>query len=714
MKNIFLFSFLFLVSHFSGFGQVDHWETAVFADNQWTYRLGTSEPPADWMQASFDDSSWMVGEGGFGYGDDDDNTIINPTLSLYMRTSFEVVDLAAIEKAVLQADYDDAFVAYLNGVEFARGNFPANDPTPTYDQIPPTDHEAGLYDGILPESFWIADTDLSTLLQEGENVLAIQVHNYLISSSDMSSNFFLTFGINDNSNNYGETPDWFFPPLEYTRLPLVRILTNGQNIVNEPRIVADMYVTDNGTGNLNYFTDPPTGYNGKISIEIRGASSQFFPKNNYGFETQDENGENNNYPLLGMPAENDWILHGPFSDKSLIRNALSFDIGRSMMPYASRTRFCELVINNDYRGIYLMMEKIKRDPERVDISKLNPEDIEGDELTGGYIFQLDRDNEDVEEDGWYSPYGSNPFYAYHHPGYDDLLPVQRIYLRSWMNAFEAAMEASDFASTYEEYLDMESFVDYFLINELTKHIDAFKLSFYMYKRKDSNGGKLHLGPIWDFNLGYSNFDFECQPEPVGWIFPCTSRAFWLDKLLNVSAVQNKIACRWEELRQSTLATTVLMNRIDEMVNEISPSVEENFTRWNILDEYVWPNYFVGETHQEEVDYLKDWLTDRLTWMDQNMLGNPVDCISSDDIIPSTFSFEMLPNPVSTKSNFTFRSSHGSPANLTIYDSYGRITEELEIDANSTYEWVPNNIGPGVYFYSLQSGQQQLSGKLIKL
>ncbi|MFK7935317.1 MAG: CotH kinase family protein, partial [Saprospiraceae bacterium] len=298
---------------------IDHWETVVFNDDTWSYRVGTSQPPANWMQPDFDDSDWATGTGGFGYGDEDDNTIISPTLSVYIRIKFDLADTVKIRRALLHADYDDAFVAYWNGVEFARGNFGAAGTSPAFNDIPPIDHEADLYVGGVPEAFTVDAQTFNQLAKEGENVLAIQIHNFLLSSSDLSSNFFLSLGIADNSLDYEPTPDWFYEPFVFTssNLPLLRINTAFQTIVDEPKIVANLQIVDNGVGEMNFIDDPATDYDGQIAIEIRGASSQFFDKKNYGFETQLPDGENNNVSLLGMPAENDWILHGPYSDKSL-------------------------------------------------------------------------------------------------------------------------------------------------------------------------------------------------------------------------------------------------------------------------------------------------------------------------------------------------------------------------------------------------------------
>lgn len=715
MKPIAFLSFLLFTFTTYCQGQINHWETVIFNDDIWSYRIGFSEPNSNWMKTDYDDSSWSKAIGGFGFGDDDDNTLIPSVLSICIRKKFELIDTSAIKTVLLHADYDDAFVAYLNGIEFARGNFGAPGNIPSYNDTPDMYHEAELYQGGLPEAYPIYSESFEGLIQEGENTLAIQIHNVSSTSSDFSSNFFLSLGITDNSMNYYDTPDWFVLPEFQSNLPLLKINTFGQLILDDPRITAHLQVIDNGPGETNSTIDEPTDYNGRISLEIRGNSSQLYEKKNYGFETQDENGENNNVTLLGMPKENDWVLHGPYSDKSLIRNALTFQIGREMMDYASRTQFCELTINDNYQGIYLLMEKIKRDSERVDIANLKEEDIEGDELTGGYIVRIDWAEENSDSKGWSSPYGSNPYYSYYSPNAEKLQDVQKSYIQNWITDFESAMNQSNFAFTFEDYLDIESFIDYFLINEFTKQIDAFKLSFYMHKKKDSNGGKLHMGPIWDFNLGYSNFDFACLPEPYGWIHPCTSRVFWLEKILNVNSVRNKMNCRWEELRENVLDENFLMNAIDQMVTELGPAVNRNFDRYNILGQYIWPNYNIENTHEEEIDFLKEWILLRLNWMDNNIVGDAnFDCndIVSTDDLKTNASFTVYPNPFVNEINISFGKKNVDNGILRIYDVLGNLQTSMQISSLEAISL--NHLTPGIYFYEYKSRNSlEQKGKIVK-
>ncbi|MCJ7450051.1 MAG: CotH kinase family protein [Bacteroidales bacterium] len=332
MKKRFLLSLLLIASFLILVnGQsVNHWETAVYNNDKWKYFIGSSEPASDWRLLSFDDATWAEGTGGFGYGDNDDNTIIPVCTSVYLRRKFNVTDTGAISTALLNMDYDDAFVAYLNNVEIARvgisGVYPAYNQTGN-------DHEAAMYRGRQPELFLIDKKKLNICLLQGENILAVQVHNSTSTSSDLTSNVFLSFGITNTSNDYRPVPSWFIPPVEFTssNLPIIIINTQpGEIIMDEPKITADMKVIHNGGASLNYVTDPGNVYTGKIGIEIRGRYSASLPQKPYGIETRDLYGNNLDTSLLGLPSENDWILLANYNDKTFLRNFLAFEIFSEM------------------------------------------------------------------------------------------------------------------------------------------------------------------------------------------------------------------------------------------------------------------------------------------------------------------------------------------------------------------------------------------------
>ena len=704
----------------------DHWETAVYAGDNWAYLLPESELPSDWNTIGFDDSGWSTGPGGFGYGDEDDGTEIDPALSVYLRRIFAVTDAADLIHAILHADYDDGFVAYLNGTEIGR-SFNLGEPGTfvPYDETTSTDHEAQLYWGGYPEAYTLDSLQLASLLTAGENVLAVQVHNVGITSSDMSSNFYLSFGIADESTYYGPPPDWFEPPFVFNEstLPIVVIDTDGQEILNDPRIVVHMGIIDNDSG-INNMDDPFNGYDGQISIEIRGSSSQMFPKKQYALETQDIDGENLNVSILGMPAENDWILYAPYSDKSLLRNFLAYELARNMGRYASRTRFCELVINDDYKGLYIFMEKIKRDNNRVDISKLDPDETTGDDLTGGYILKVDKwDGEN--NDGWWSasplPEYDGTWYQYHYPEPDNIVDEQKDYINNYITDFElliAGESYNDPNAGYYDQVNLESFIDVSLMSEISKNVDAYRLSAFMYKDKDSEDGRLTMGPIWDYNLAFGNADYYEGWDPAGWQMDVELGGdgfkipFWWYRIWNDETFRIAFNQRWQELRQTVFSEEYIMNMIDSTIAVIDEAQIRNFQRWPILDQYVWPNAYVGGSYENEIDYLTDWITARLDWMDEQAM-------SADDdhqLIKSYSLDPAYPNPFNPTTTIEFSIPRTEFVTVKVYNLVGHeittlINDEL-FTGNYSIKWDGSHQPSGLYFVQIESGSFYKTRKMV--
>jgi len=210
---------------------------------------------------------------------------------------------------------------------------------------------------------------------------------------------------------------------------------------------------------------------------------------------------------MGLPVENDWILYAPYSDKTLIRNVLTYNLARDMGRYASRYRFCELVINGDYKGLYVLFEKIKRDDNRVNITEMGSEDNSGDALTGGYIIKKDKLDGDYIE-GWYSlplPGEYTMYYQFHYPKPNVITQEQRDYIINYFNEFEAFMASDNYndpLTGYQNIVNVHSFINFCIINELSNNLDGYRLSTFMYKDRDSIDGKLTLGPVWDYNIAY--------------------------------------------------------------------------------------------------------------------------------------------------------------------------------------------------------------------
>ncbi len=713
----------------------DHWETAVYPYNNWSYIVPVTEPPANWHNQGFDDSSWLIGPGGIGYGDEDDNTEIDPAISVYMRHTFNISDPSKLVQAIIHVDYDDGFVAYLNGLEIGR-SFNMGNPGDfiTFDGLANIEHEAVMYSGGIPEGHTIPSSILDSILTPGENVLAAQVHNVGSSSSDMTSNLYLSFCITDTATYYGPTPSWFSTPICFTEsnLPIVVIDTYGQEILNDPRIDAHMGIIDN-ENDINNINDPFNGYDGHINIEIRGSSSQTFPKKQYALETQDPDGENLNVSILGMPEENDWILYAPYSDKSLIRNYLAYNLALDMGRYASRTRFCEVVINDDYKGLYIFMEKIKRDDNRVDIARLDQDETTGDDLTGGYILKIDKwDGENNA--GWWSdaslPEYEGVWYQYHYPKPDDIVDEQRNYIMNFIDAFEIVMARPNYTGMttgYYSYVNLESFIDVSLMSEISKNVDAYRLSAFMYKDKDSEDGRLTMGPIWDYNLAFGNADYYAGWETVGWQMDVDLTGdsykipFWWYRIWADDIFKNAFYQRWLELRQSVFLEDHIMNKIDSATTLIAEAQARNFQRWPILDRYIWPNAYVGGSYINEIEYLKDWITERLAWIDQQVeLGIQTGIIIDDFYITSIY-----PNPFNSMTNIIFnipqneigsnRLKSDNNTYLEVLDIKGRwvdtIMNQFLEPGNHNFVWRSDQLSSGIYFVRLQYNGRYQTQKL---
>ncbi len=468
---------------------------------------------------------------------------------------------------------------------------------------------------------------------------------------------------------------------EKSHLPLVVIDTRGLTIVNEPKITALMKVIDNGPGQLNDPSDPGTDYDGYIGIEIRGQSSQMFPKKSYGLETRDESGNNLNVSLLGMPLEQDWILYAPYSDKSLLRNSLTFYLGSRMGDWQPRYRFCELYLNGSYNGIYMLMEKIKRDDNRVNINKLNPDEISGDDLTGGYIFKVDKTG-DLSSDMYFRTYPSNRYYnartykfTYVYPRYYEIVTQQKTYIQDYLLEMENTLNGTSFKDQetgFRKYLDIMSFVDFQIMQELTNNVDGYRYSTFFYKKKNSDGGKLFAGPLWDFDLAYGNVNYsELNLATNRWLYlnygPTENFTMhWWARLMEDPGYTRAFANRWKALRESSFMNDSIMNCIDTTVEYLGTAIARNFARWPILGTYVWPNYYIGTTHEQEVNWLKNWVRARLAWLDMNV---PVRVLS--DTSAGAYALTIYPNPVRNILNIEIYLYFDYGLEIEIYDLLGR-------------------------------------------
>ena len=443
------------------------------------------------------------------------------------------------------------------------------------------------------------------------------------------------------------------PNLE-TALPLFQITTEVQ-IENEPKVPAKLEIFENGALTFEH----------TIGIEYRGSTSyRLSDKKSYGIETWDESGGDVSVGILGLPEEEDWILMGhvfrssnnTIFDPTLMRHYIGYELFRSMGNYASRAKFVELFINDEYLGVYVFMEKLKRANDRIDISRLDPTENDSVNITGGYILKIDKTaggdvapnqplsyyENNWEDDAKYnadisfrSVYGTDgsildfePFrppyhdlqyietyFLYEYPKSTEISVEQRDYIQNYIYEFETALLADDFNSdlrTYTDYIDINSFIDYFILNELVRNIDGYRLSTYLFK--DLNG-KLNLGPVWDLNIGYSddgrlpindwiiNYNNYVPQDP--WLIP-----FWWDRFLADPVFVEALKARWTSLRGNELATGTVTGLVRTTADYLveTGAMERNYEKWS----------GISISYQAEIDIMINFLDERLSWMDNEI------------------------------------------------------------------------------------------------
>ena len=514
--------------------------------------------------------------------------------------------------------------------------------------------------------------------------------------------------------------------LESSELPIVMINTQHQTIVPDVKINCLMDIKYKGTGNLTYVSDSSNIYSGNIGIEIRGASSSSYPQYPYGIETRTTTNANNNVSILGMPAENDWVLLSNFNDRSLLRNPLAFKLFGEMGNYSPRTSLAEVLIDSVYKGIYVFGEKIKRDNNRVHIANLTHKDIIGDELTGGYILQQNYWNENNSFQSNYSPIdhpGFDVHFVYEYPNPDSMLPIQKTYIASYVDSLERALYSADFADPdagYRKYLDVKSFIDYFLVNELARNADGFKKSVFYHKDKNSNGGKLKAGPVWDFDWAWKNL-YGCSIYEVtdgsGWAHhnnDCNTDNYstgWYVRLFQDSTFNDELQCTYKNYRETILDTAHIFAYMDSVQSLVQNAQVRHFQKWPVLG-MSGPAPELGPfaaTYNSEIDTLKSWIKLRLNWLDANIPGVCKSTSTTEKL--SLNSFKCYPNPsydqIAISMDTEFKNKR-----FSLYDFTGKLVKHGMLESNYSIINI-SDLPKGIYFMDAFDDNHHYTEKIIK-
>ena len=422
-----------------------------------------------------------------------------------------------------------------------------------------------------------------------------------------------------------------------SNLPIVVINTdNGVTIPDEPKVLATMKIIWHQDGSRNYMSDIDNpeflNYDGRIGIERRGSSSQTsFNKKPYGLETlQDDNVTNNNVSILGMPKENDWVLNSLAYDQTGMRDVLAYELSNRLGQYASRSVYCEVVINGDYKGLYAFMEKIKPDNGRVNIEKMDETCNSYPEITGGYITKADKTtgNDPVawsmqgygNGGGWWGGWGVSTDFIHHYPKPANITNAQNNYIKNVFTSLQnvAGDHNTSITSGIPSVIDIPSFVDFMLIAEFASNVDVYSFSTFFHKDRM---GKLRAGPVWDYNLAFGYDAFGNRSKYDVWQFNNTDNngpKFWRD-LFETDLFRCYFAKRWFEMTApgQPLNYDFVCNRIDEIDALIAEAIPRDNQRWNQMSQ-----------HAQYVNNMKTWIQQRINWLNNN-IGSDQGCSDVD-------------------------------------------------------------------------------------
>lgn len=439
--------------------------------------------------------------------------------------------------------------------------------------------------------------------------------------------------------------------IEETNLPIVFIDTRYgaediRVIHKDYTIAARMKIINNAEG-INHgdtltYPDQTVDYEGWVSIRYRGntsfSASEKKPFQIRTLKTSDVNGKKEKVEIMGMPKDNKWVMLAPFNDRSQIRDVLMFQLARPYFDYVPRARHCEVILDGYYYGIYVMAEKPGKGKYR-----LNLEDpgVSGDELTGGYQLEIDRDDEPYyyrskhimkDKNGNPYLYNNSTVFQYKHPDYEDMTQEQLQYIQHQIDAMEQALESDDFRDYekgYRKYLDPLSFIDQQLSQEFSGNIDGYRLSTNIYKQRDSQN-PLFKTTLWDFNLAFGNAMQMGGTLTDHWIYENTyvpdedyKMPFWWSRMMEDSVYVDQLKQRWSEYRQGAYSNQNIESTIDSLVNHLKGkgALERNNQTYDMFGEkWVWPvpNFYIVNTYDKEIDNLKDWIKKRVAWLDKQL------------------------------------------------------------------------------------------------
>ncbi|MDA3893034.1 MAG: CotH kinase family protein [Salinivirgaceae bacterium] len=431
--------------------------------------------------------------------------------------------------------------------------------------------------------------DIKNLVATFNETNGIVTVNNKIQESGITANDFsqiLTYKLESHDGIvelYSVDATWF------TGLPMVYIYTDSEVEIDSK----EEYIPGNVTivGGREFKDNA-----GEMEIRGRGHSTwHFHEKKPYQLKF------NSKTEMLGMAASKRWVFLSEHSDKTLMRNRLGFEMGyMSKLDWTPESVYAEVFVNDDFKGVYNITPKVEGGDHRVDIGG------------SGYLLEIDTPDHLSDDDLFFE---SNEFTIQIKEPDTEFESAEYNYIKDYIGAFENALFGNNFTDPdigYSKYIDVESFIDWYLINEIAKNVDARSYSSIYLSLV--TGQKLKMGPLWDFDLGFGNVNYSDAEFPEGfWI----KDNAWISRLFQDPKFVSEVKERFVYFKQNE---TYLLDIIDSTATTLKWAQYENDKRWEVFGNWIWPNAVVYETHLEEVNYLEDWLSSRMAWLDEAYKG----------------------------------------------------------------------------------------------
>lgn len=446
--------------------------------------------------------------------------------------------------------------------------------------------------------------------------------------------------------------------IEQTNLPIVFITTNRQTIQRDNYILAKMKIIHNGDGQLNYgdtiaHRGQTIDYEGYIALKYRGNSSfSSSDKKPFAFRTLESNvlpdygGNKQKVKILGMAKDNKWGFIAPWCDETMIRDVLSFELGRPWFDWVPSARMCEVILDGTYYGVYALCERVSKGKHRLNLN--DPGSDNGD-MTGDYHVSVDHGYDPYytsKHHPWQSLDGSRESrftikYEYEDPADDEFWEMPagtQDALHAEIDKMEDSFKAAnwlDHTNGYRKYVDDLSFIDYMLATELSMNIDGYRLSTHLYKRSDTRWQTEGIDPrwkttLWDFNIAWGNANYYAGDRTDQWQYmlnmnfsqdDCPVPFYWYKMMMDEDYVSD-MKDRWQAYRRTNHSDERLMATVDSLTSLLKAegATERNERAWGMYDRSnIWPIPYYAKNYDQAVDYLKNWIQQRLKFMDKNLL-----------------------------------------------------------------------------------------------